>query len=274
MCLSCFNRFIREHDMQKQANEELRSLLINQVLDPERMLMVLRLISETNEFQKSATKRELIRVIIILAQVFEEKLVDYLPKILSIMAKRIKEEDPQVNAACAEATKAIISISLKGLSAEQFTEQLDLMLKSYLAIFPKAGKEAQIGAAMCISKIVQTSPIECVYPLSDNILQRLIELLKTPWCKAHLQILEALMSLVSATEDNPEKLVKISETLFPVAMNYLDHPDSNVRKTCVEIIYAFNIFTPGLIISNKSVIVDTLERLRGDKVKNLANFDG
>ena len=239
------------------------------MLDSERLTTVLRLIAETNEHQKSATKKELVRAIIVLAEVFEEKLVEYFPKIIAIIARRLKEDDPQVNVASAETTKALISTCLKGLSAEQFTEQVDMMLKAYLALFPKTGKFTQKGAAMCIAKIIQTSPIECVFELSDEILQRLTEIIKWPTCKAHLQILEALLSLISATEDNPDKLGQIFEAVFPIVMGNFEHADWNVRKICVEIMYAFNIFTPGLVMSNKEAIVEVLDKLRADKVKFL-----
>jgi hypothetical protein len=247
----------------------LRDLFTNHVRDPARISLALKLISETNEHQSSTMKKEFIKVIIILAEVFEEKLVEFLPKILSIILKRIKEDDPQLNSACTETMGTLISTCLKGLPTQYLTEQLAAIFKNFLRILPKSGKYSQIGAAMCITKIVQTSPVECILKIGEEILQKLIEIMGSSACKARLQIMEAFLSIILATEDQTEKLQKNCELFLPIVVEGFENSDWNIRKLSIEIIYTFSDLVPELIISQKTVIVEALNKLRFDKVWHL-----
>ena len=157
-------------------------------------------------------------------------------------------------------------MSLKGMTIRSLTEMLATIFKNLIGLLRKSGKYTQIGAAMCITKIVQTSPVECIFEVSEDIMTRLIEILKESGCKARLQIMEALLSITLATEDNPERLKQNCELLLPVAIEGLENPDWNYRKLSIEIIYTFNSIATELVNSRKADFLETLNELRFDKV--------
>ena len=230
------------------------------------MAAMLKVISDTKEHQNKNMKKELINVIPILADVFEEKLVEFLPKILSILSQRIREDDPQLNSACAEAIGAMVSLSLKGLPTRNLTEKLVGIFNTFLKLLPTSGKYSQIGAVMCITKIAQTSPVQCILRICDDMVQKLIEVMNSNSCKARLQIMEALLNTILAIEENTEKLQQNCEVIIPIVIEGFEDPDWNVRKLSIEMIHTFNDLVPDMLELHKAPVLEALKRLRFDKV--------
>lgn len=57
---------------------------------------------------KSTQKKEYIKVYAIAAEIFEESLIPFLPKILSTFTKKLKEESGEIHCAYADALGAIV----------------------------------------------------------------------------------------------------------------------------------------------------------------------
>lgn len=251
---------------QKRAVEELRDLFINQIQDSERIGIVLNCISESNEHQKSSTKKELVKVIGILAEIFHDRLLEFLPRILHIITKRLRENDTQVNATCADTIGVVISICLRELALDQSYKHLTTIFRTFFNIFTKNSKQAQIGAALCIAKAVQMSQIESLYSIVDELVQKLIDIMKSSSCQAHLQIIEAMLSLILAAEDNHEKLKISALMILPVIIENMPNPDWNVRKISVEVIYTISVLIPEVLLPSKQELLETLNQLRFDRV--------
>jgi leucyl-tRNA synthetase len=77
----------------KAANEEVVALMQEHVINSERMNVVIYHLTEFNDTMKSYQRRELIKLIGVAAENFQEKLVPFLPKILAFYSKRIKDAD-------------------------------------------------------------------------------------------------------------------------------------------------------------------------------------
>lgn len=202
-----------------------------------------------------------------MAEVFESKLIDFIPRIVTLISKRLKENDMQINVACADSLGTVIGASLRGLPIDQSYKHLSTILRTFFGMFSGKTKQAQIGTAMCIAKVIQTSPVECLYYMIDEVMYKLVELVKWPNCQAQLQVLEAILSLILAVEENTEKLTKNSEVLIPVVEeNMKKNPDWSVRKIAIEIVYTLGVLVPEVLSPYKSELLDTLNKLRSDKV--------
>ena len=94
---------------------------------------------------------------------------------------------------------------------------------------------------MCIAKIIQSSPVECLYYLINDIATKLCELIKLPSCKAQLQLFECILSLILAVEENTEKLGENSSAFLPITIENMAHPDWNVRKIAIEVVYTLSV---------------------------------
>ena len=120
---------------------------------------------------------------------------------------------------------------------------------------------------MCMAKVIQCSPIECLITLADQVIQRLLELLKTPKCKAHYQLFECILSLLLGIEEDVGKLKENSRLLFPVFIDNLANSDWNVRKIAIEVIYTLSFLTKDLPLPRKQELLIALNHCRFDKVR-------
>jgi hypothetical protein len=73
------------------------------------------------------------------------------------------------------------------------------------------GKIVQSGAALCLTKIIQNSPLEALKMTMEDLCQGLLDVLNSNNCRAHTQILESLIALLLSVEHDFE----------PFAVNFL-----------------------------------------------------
>jgi hypothetical protein len=84
------------------------------------------------------------------AEIFEESLIPFLPKVLSQIQKRLKENDqPEVHNAYAESIGNVLHHVLKNIdSVEEETELLTTFLKMVFTNLNNPGQIEQAGAAL------------------------------------------------------------------------------------------------------------------------------
>ena len=129
MLLASLSKFTDNHTT-KTATNELREIMAEHITNTERMNTFLFYISEHNEHMKPAQKREYIRMYGLAAEIFEESLLPFIPKILAQLQKKIKEGDKHIQSACAEALGNLFHHITKNLATvEEVTEHLATFLK-------------------------------------------------------------------------------------------------------------------------------------------------
>ena len=207
------------------------------------------------------------KVIGIMAEVFEEKLANFIPKILQILSKKLKENDPQMHDTLSASIGNLISFTVRNLELEPGFKSLQSVFGMLFQLCSKGSRYAQIGSAMCVTKVIQSSPFEFLYTMVDEIAARVIELLRQHTCKAHIQLFECLLSLIVAFEGNGEKLHVSAKNLLPIAIDNLTNGDWNVRKIAVELIYTLSVIAPETIRPYKHELLEVLGHCKFDKVK-------
>jgi len=249
--------------------EEIRNLLAQKFHALETIPFVLNILSENKDDDKNSTSKENFKVLAILADIYGNRILSFLPKILSIASSSLKENNPQNHEPLSDALGSVIGYGLGNISVEEGCRYINSVLNSFYILSESSNRYTQIGSAICIAKVIQCSPIECLRVITDQTIQKLVELLKTPRCKAHYQLLECLLSLVLAIEDNIVKLKENTRHLFPVLIDNLTNPDWNVRKISIEVIYTLSFLTKDVILSRKQELLIALNHCRFDKVRNV-----
>lgn len=64
------------------------------ITNTDRMNAFLFALSESNEHMKPNHKKELIKLYSVAAEIFEDSLIPFLPKILTYLQRKLKEQDP------------------------------------------------------------------------------------------------------------------------------------------------------------------------------------
>jgi hypothetical protein len=88
--LSILSKFSDNHTM-KTGIEEVKKFMTSEITDNDRMNCFLSAISEHNEHMKPQQKKEQIKIYGLAAEIFEESLIPFLPKILATLSKKLKE---------------------------------------------------------------------------------------------------------------------------------------------------------------------------------------
>ncbi len=258
--------FLSETATKKTGLDEIRDLLINHVQDADRINLVLTLLSETGDHQKATGKRESMKVIGLMAEVFEDRLAPYLPKILNIMSKKLKENDPQVHDTLSASLGNLVNFTLRNLDMDTAYKSLESIFQMLFQLCSKGNRYTQIGAAMSITKTIQSCSFEFLYLMVDDISSKIIEVLRQHTCKAHIQLFECLLSLILVFEGNSDKLHESAKNILPATIDNLTNGDWNVRKIAVEVIYTLSVIIPEAIIPYKNEILEVLGHCRFDKV--------
>ena len=264
--------FNSESSTKKTGLDEIRDLLVSHVQDSDRMNLVLTLLSETSDHQKPAGKKESMRVIGMMAEIFEDKLANFLPRILQLMSKKLKENDPQIHDTLSASLGNLITFTFRNLDLDTAYKNLNHIFTSLFQLCSKGNRYTQIGAAVCVTKSIQSSPFELLYVMVDDITLKIIELLRLHTCKAYIQLFECMLSLILSFEGNGEKLESSAKHMLPVIIDNLTNGDWNVRKIAVEVLYTLSIIGPEVIIPYKHELLDVLGHCRFDKVTTYAEL--
>lgn len=88
---------------QKNALEEVKELMTEHITNTDRMNVFLQIISEFNEHMKPNHKKELIKLYGLAAEIFEEALLPFMPKILANIQKKLKDNDASMHVPISDA---------------------------------------------------------------------------------------------------------------------------------------------------------------------------
>jgi len=238
----------------KTGLDEIRELLINHMKDNERLMIVLNSLSEIHQqHQKPSTRKEYIRVYGLIAEIYEDKILEIFPKIVMNLNKRLKEGDNQLNQAISETMGQLIEHVFKHIDPNEALKPLSSAIFLFFENFLHDQRNTQIGSAMCISRIIQTSPVNCLEFLMPKIVVKLKEAFVSGYCKSQTQLLESLLSLILGVE---EKFQDHLEEVLPTILDSMLNSDWTVRKISNDIIYTLCVLIPDGIINHKEQIIN------------------
>lgn len=252
-------------ETQRQAHEEIKSLLKDQANTEDRITLFLNSLSENPTHSNILYKKELIKLHGVFAEVLEDKSLPYLPRITGNLQKKLKEGDISMAEVIASSYGMIVHNTLHTIAdLPSSCQQLSAIMKPLFQNLGSGNKNLQVGAAQSLNKIIQHSPIECLQYLLDRITHKLMETLTNPACRTQNYLLEALISLILSVEGQFAPFVN---SLMPILLQCINNEDQIVRKEAVDTLY-----TLGAVVSNSvgpyvEEIMTILYRCRTDKAK-------
>lgn len=251
----------------KTGLEEIRELLTIHMKDNERLMIVLNSLSEIHQqHQKPSTRKEYIRVFGLIAEIYEDKILEIFPKIVMNLNKRLKEGDNQLNQAISETMGQVIEHVFKHIDPNEAMKPLSSAIFLFFENFLHDQKNTQIGSAMCISRIIQTSPVNCLEFLMPKIVNKLKEAFISGYCKSQTQLLESLLSLILGVE---EKFQDFLDDVLPIILESMLNSDWTVRKIANDIIYTLCVLIPEGVVTHNKQIIKHLNGCRFDKIKHV-----
>ncbi len=246
--------------------EELKEIMRVHVTSTDRMNVLISLFAEQNEHMGVSQRKEGLKLFGIMGEVFEDSLLAFVPKVLAICTKRL--EDPQLHAVVSDSLGAMVHHMFKHISvAQEKVTHLTTILDSLFATLRASPRNVQIGVAMCLTRIVQNSPIDALVAVLGTFTDSLLDLIRSSWVRCTTQLLETLISLVLAVEYEFEAH---AGKFLPGLMECMQaQKDWSTRKMAIDVVYTFAAFLPDVIAGRIDDIVTVLKERKSDKIRHV-----
>lgn len=154
------------------------------ITNTDRMNAFLLMVQEFNEHMRLNHKKELLKLYSSAAEIFEEALQPFMPKILSYLQKKLKDGDPLLHQVISDSLGALVHHVLKKVEAlDELLDQVNPILKLLFANLQTPNKQLQIGSAICLTRVIQNAPVTSLQTSLPTISQKIQDILTLSSCK-------------------------------------------------------------------------------------------
>ncbi|XP_038698488.1 TORTIFOLIA1-like protein 2 isoform X1 [Tripterygium wilfordii] len=218
-------------------------------------------ILDTDSEQKSAVRKECVRLMGTLATFHEGLICPHLAKMVTSIVKRLKDQDSVVRDACVETT-GILALKL-GNSGNESDEAFVALVKPLFEALGEQNKQVQLGSALCLAKVIDNIHYPPVSIL-QRMLTRTVKLLKNQHFMAKPAVIELNRSIIQAG-GAPTK--NILSTAMSSIQEALKNSDWSTRKAASAALGELATSGGALLGSYKASCIRSLDTCRFDKVK-------
>ncbi|KAG0493283.1 hypothetical protein HPP92_004277 [Vanilla planifolia] len=229
-------------------------------LTPEGIVPFLSCITDTDSEQKSAVRKECIRVIGTLARFHGRLMSAHLAKMVSSIVKRLKDSDSSVRDACIE-TSGVLTVSLacSGGGENAFVA----LVRPFFEALGEQNRYVQAGSAKCLARVIDEAT-EPFTSLLAEMLSRVVKLLKNPHFRAKPAIIELIRSIIQAGGASTEHALSLAVTSI---LEALKCSDWTTRKAAALALSGVAVSVGTVYGHLKNSCICSLESCRFDKVK-------
>lgn len=218
-------------------------------------------ILDTDSEQKSAVRKECVRLMGALATFHESFVLPHLGKIVTSIVKRLKDSDSIVKDVCVETVGVLASKlgSIEGESDGIFVA----LVKPLFEALGEQNKQVQSGAALCLARvidIIHNPPVS----IMQKMLARIIKMLKNPHFLAKPAVIELNRSIIQAGGAPTNSSLSAA---FASIQESLKSSDWITRKAASAALGEIASSGGAFFGSFKSSSLRCLESCRFDKVK-------
>lgn len=182
---------LADRDTYQIGVEELEKTVEN--LTPDKVSTFLSCILDTDSEQKSAVRKECIRLMGTLARIHKGLVGPHLAKMVTSIVKRLKDPDSVVRDACVE-TMGMLASKLSSYE-DQNDGVFVVLVKPLFEALGEQSKQMQSGSALCLAKVIDSTrdpPISIL----QRMLTRTTKLLNNPHFMAKPAVIELNRSII------------------------------------------------------------------------------
>jgi len=176
----------------------------------------------------------------------------------------VKEGDPGLHVVVSDSVGALVQNVLGNLDLDEQVIEVDAVLKQVFVALQLTGKAPQSGAGLCLTKILQNSPVNALRRLTGSIIKRIQESLGHANCKCQQQLLESVIALVLAVSDD---FAPFLASFMPLLIDQTKQTDWNVKKTAIDVVYTLASMLKPQTALYKRELLQVLKQQRFEKVK-------
>ncbi|XP_010413110.1 PREDICTED: microtubule-associated protein TORTIFOLIA1-like [Camelina sativa] len=250
---------LADRDTHQRGVDELERTVEH--LAPDKISCFLSCILDTDSEQKSAVRKECIRLMATLARFHEALVGPYLAKMVSSIVKRLKDPDSVVRDACIE-TMGVLASKMSCYEDHNYGVFVSLVKPLFEAIGDQ-NKCVQSGAALCLARVIDSSP-EAPVAIIQRMLTRTVKLLNNSHFIAKPAVIELNRSIILAGGATAKSVLSSAMTSFQDA---LKNKDWTTRKAASVALMEIAATGEKFLGPLKASCICSLESCRFDKVK-------
>lgn len=165
-------------------------------LTPDGVALFLSCILDTDSEQKSAVRKECIRLMGLLVNLHDGLVAPYLGKMVVSIVKRLKDPDTVVRDACVET----VSVLASKLCNDQAQNDgiFVVLVKPFFEALGEQNKQVQSGSALCLARVIDNTN-DPPASILQRMLTRTIKLLKNPHFMAKPAVIELNRSIIQVS---------------------------------------------------------------------------
>ncbi|XP_065880363.1 TORTIFOLIA1-like protein 2 [Euphorbia lathyris] len=218
-------------------------------------------ILDTDKEQKSAVRKECIRLLGVLVNYHQSLVGPYVTKMVATIVKRLRDPDSIVRDACVD-TMGVLASKLSDDGDENGGAFVSLVRPLFEAL-GEQNKQMQSGSAWCLAKVIDNTHDPPVSIL-QRMLTRTIKLLKNPHFMAKPAVIELNRSIIQAGGAPSHNVLSAAMTSIQEALKNSDWATRKAASTALAEIASCG---GSWLESFKSPCITSLESCRFDKVK-------
>lgn len=190
------------HTLNKLADRDTYQLGVEELektaesLTPEGVAPFISCVIDTDSGQKSAVRKECVRIMGTLARFHDGLLGPHVGKMVASIVKRLKDPDSVVRDACVEAV-GVLASKMSNYSGEN-DGAFVLLVKPLFEALGEQNKLVQCGSASCLASVIDNANDPPVSILS-HMLTRIIKFLKNPHFMAKPAVIDLIRSIIQVT---------------------------------------------------------------------------
>ncbi|CAN6445623.1 unnamed protein product [Victoria cruziana] len=197
----CLNK-IADKDTYRIGKDDLEKIAEGLTVDG--VGPFISIIVDTDSVQKSAVRKECIRIMSLLARIHGERLGPYLGKMVNSIVRRLKDPDSIVRDACVETVGVLASVMMQpqsvGNSSKESGATFFIFVRPLFEALGEQNKQVQSGSALCLAAVINSST-DLPAAILQKLLARVIKLLRNQHFLAKPALLELAASLIQGDMD-------------------------------------------------------------------------
>ncbi|RAL48179.1 hypothetical protein DM860_005603 [Cuscuta australis] len=252
---------LADRDTYQIAVDDLEKFI--ECLPPNGIAPFLSCILDTDSEQKSAVRKECIRLIGILASLHDNLIGPHLSKMMTSIVKRLKDSDSSVRDACVE-TVGVLAAKLGRAGSDNENDGIFVALvRPLFEALGEQNKQVQAGSALCLARVIDNIQNPSTSVL-QKMLARTVKLLKNPHFMAKPAVIELNRSIIQA--GGAPSLNLLSSAIMSL-QDALKNSDWATRKSACAALGEIASSGGSVYGSFKTSCIRSLESCRFDKVK-------
>ncbi|XP_037497393.1 TORTIFOLIA1-like protein 3 isoform X2 [Jatropha curcas] len=247
---------LSDRDTYNLAVAELDSIAGN--LDNTTLSTFISCILSTDSTDKSLIRKQCLHLLSTLSHLYSNSLSSFLPRILSYVARRIRDHDSSIRSHCVATVSSLASKITKQPFSTAFLKPLSE------SVFTEQDLNAQIGSALCLAAAIDATPDPEPGRLGRMLVPKLERLLKSESYRAKSAGLVVVGSVIGV---GGVKGYAGMGGLVKSLVGFLSSEDWAARKAAAEALGRLAVVERDAVAEFKSGCLKIFENRKFDKVK-------